>query len=479
MDKLLEWIKNHKILTGLIATLTCAWIVFVVLVCMNKNYIEFSVADSTTIELEYGSGEQLEPVTALFRGTIFNKKGISVEVSVEGQVEYDKLGDYEISYSAKYKKVTGTATIHAVVKDTTAPEITLVSNPEHYTSPVGTYEEEGFTAIDNHDGDVTAQVTKEEKDGKVTYRVTDSSGNEAVVERTIVYKDVIPPVISLKGKQNFAMLVGGSYSEAGFSATDECDGDITTNVVVEGSVNPNEAGTYTVTYRVSDSSGNVSEVQRIIEVKHIVPGDKEIYLTFDDGPCAYTERLLDILDRYNVKATFFVTGGYPDYYHMIGEAYRRGHTIAIHTFSHRYNEIYTSVDAYFEDLNRIKDIIIEQTGEEPWLVRFPGGTNNTVSRKYCPGIMSELAQELPNRGYSYCDWNVVSGDAGEVSTEQAVINNVINRCSGKKMSIVLQHDIKSFSVNAVDDIIEWGLMNGYTFKAMDETTPLIQNAPNN
>lgn len=481
MGKLLEIVKSHKVTTGIIAAVTCMVLVFLVLVVVNKNYIEFSVADGETIELEYGSGEELEAVEALYKGTIFNQKGTPVEVSVEGQVEYDKLGSYEITYFAKHKNTTATATITAVVKDTQAPVITLVSNPEHYTSPVGTYEEEGFTAVDNYDGEITANVVAEEKDGIVTYRVSDSSGNEAVVERTIIYKDVIAPVISLNGRQSSSMLVGGSFSDPGFTAVDECDGDITANVVVEGSVNTQEAGTYTITYKVSDSSGNVCEVQRTVHVKNIAPssGDKVIYLTFDDGPCAYTQKLLDVLDKYNVKATFFVTGANPSYYHLIGEAHRRGHTIAIHTFSHKYNEVYASVDSYFEDFNKIRDIVVAQTGEEPWLVRFPGGTSNTVSRKYCPGIMTALTQELVARGYTYCDWNVSSGDAGGATTEQAVINNVINGCSKRSNSIVLQHDLRSFSVNAVDNIIEWGLMNGYEFRAMDESTPLVQYKPNN
>lgn len=481
MKKILEWVRGHKILTGTIATVICVVVVFLVLIGVNENYIEFSVTDKSIVEIEYGSGEQLEEVTALYKGTIFNQKGTPLDVSVEGQVEYDKVGSYEITYSAKYKNMTASAMVTANVKDTQAPVITLVSNPEHYTSPVGTYEEEGFTAVDNYDGDITAAVVAEEKDGVVIYKVVDSSGNEAVVERTIIYKDVIAPVITLKGNQNQSLLVGGSYSEAGFAAVDECDGDITANVTVEGSVNTQQAGTYTITYKVADSSGNETTAQRTVKVKNpiVATGDKVIYLTFDDGPCAYTKTLLDILDKYNVKATFFVTGANPSYYYLIGEAHRRGHTIAIHTYSHKYGEMYTSLDAYWADFNKIRDIVVEQTGEEPWLVRFPGGTSNTVSKKYCPGIMSALAEELPAKGYSYCDWNVSSGDAGGATTEQAVINNVINGCSKKSTSIVLQHDIKNFSVNAVDNIIEWGLANGYTFKAMDADTPFVHYKPNN
>lgn len=481
MKKMWEWMKSHKLATGIIATVTCVAAVFLVLVGVNKNYIEFSIADQSMVKIEYGSGVEVEAVTALYKGTIFNQKGTPVEVSVEGQVEYDKVGTYELSYFAKHKKVTGNVRMTVEIKDTQAPGITLVSNPEHYTSPVGTYQEEGYTATDNYDGDITANVVAEEKDGKVIYKVADSSGNETVVERTIIYKDVIAPVLSLSGKQNITLYVGGSYSEAGYYAVDECDGDITANVIVEGSVNTQQAGTYIVMYKVADSSGNVTEVKRVITVRNPIPatGDKVIYLTFDDGPCAYTAQLLDVLDKYNVKATFFVTGARPSYHYLIGEAYRRGHTIAIHTFSHRYDEIYSSVDSYFADFNRIKDIIVEQTGEEPWLVRFPGGTSNTVSRKYCTGIMSTLTQEVLLRGYTYCDWNVESYDAAGAASEQEVINNVINGCSKKKNAIVLQHDLRSFSVNAVDDIIEWGINNGYVFKAIDKNTPFAQFNPRN
>ena len=480
--KCLETLKKAK--TVLIAcgvALAGIGIAVLALVCMNENYIEFSVAEQSRYEIEYGSAEQIQVVTALYKGTIFNKEGTPVEVSVEGQVEYDKIGVYELSYTASHKKTTANTKVTVEVKDSQAPVITLVSNPEHYTSPVGTYEEEGYSAVDNYDGDITANVTSEEKDGIVTYRVTDSSGNEAVVERTIIYKDVIAPVLTLNGRTYITLYVGGSYAEAGYSASDECDGDITGNVVVEGGVNTQQAGHYTVSYKVSDSAGNVAEAHRNVTVKNPIPatGDRVIYLTFDDGPCAYTPKLLDILDRYNVKATFFVTGAFPAYYNMIGEAYRRGHTIAIHTYNHVYSDIYSSVDNYLADFNRIKDIVVAQTGVEPWLFRFPGGTSNTVSRKYCSGIMTTLAQEMLSSGYEYCDWNVSSGDAGGASTEQQVINNVIAGISGKSNAVVLQHDIRSYSVDAVDDIIEWGINNGYVFKAMDRNTPFVRMRPQN
>ena len=451
------------------------------LLVLNKNTIEFNIKDQSSFAFEYGSEKELEDVKAVYRGTIFNRKGTPLEVKTEGEVDYNKLGSYELIFSAQSNEAVKEIHITVTVKDTQAPEITLVTNPDYYTNPTEAYQEEGFVAQDNYDGDVTSRVVTEEKDGKVIYRVADSSGNETVVERKIVYKDAVAPVLALKGNQNIILYVGDSYSEAGFTANDDCDGDITANVVVEGNVNVQKAGNYTLTYKVSDSSGNVTEVKRTVTVRNIIPatGEKVIYLTFDDGPCAYTEKLLDVLDRYNVKVTFFVTGANSSYYHLIGEAHRRGHTIAIHTYSHVYSEIYSSVDAYMTDFEKVKAIVKEQTGEDPWLFRFPGGTNNTVSKKHCTGIMTTLAHEMLSRGYEYCDWNVSSADTGGGATEQTVINNVINGVSGKQVAFVLQHDIRSFSVEAVDDIIEWGIKNGYVFKAIDRDTPCVRFDPAN
>ena len=203
-----------------------------------------------------------------------------------------------------------------------------------------------------------------------------------------------------------------------------------------------------------------------------------MYLTFDDGPGPYTKKLLDILDKYGVKATFFVAGQKPAYHYMIGETYRRGHTIALHTYSHQYS-IYSSEDTYYADLKKIEDVCVEQTGVKPTIVRFPGGTSNTISRNYCKGIMTALTKSLSYHGYLYCDWNVSSGDAGGAKTKEEVANNVINGIKRNNVSIVLQHDISSFSVDAVETIITWGLANGYTFLPMDENAPMVHHPANN
>ena len=206
--------------------------------------------------------------------------------------------------------------------------------------------------------------------------------------------------------------------------------------------------------------------------------EKVIYLTFDDGPGPYTQRLLDILDEYGIKVTFFVTNCQPKYQHMIGEAYRRGHTIALHTYNHYYSN-YSSEEVFYQDLKLINDIVVEQTGVTPTIMRFPGGSSNTKSKQYCEGIMTTLTQGIESHGYKYCDWNVSSGDAGETTSTQQVVTNVINGIQKNNVSTVLQHDIKDFSVNAVEQIIQWGKANGYTFLPLTETSPMHHHAVNN
>ncbi len=198
--------------------------------------------------------------------------------------------------------------------------------------------------------------------------------------------------------------------------------------------------------------------------------DKIIYLTFDDGPGPYTDRLLTILDKYNVKATFFVTGAYPSYSYCIGKAYNAGHSIGVHTYTHNYNQIYASESAYWSDFEKIQNLIASQTGSRTNLVRFPGGSSNMVS-KINPGIMTRLTKSMNSRGYTYFDWNVISGDAGETTCSTGVYNYMVKGVQSHTSSVVLCHDIKSYTVDAMEYFIPWAQSNGYTF------LPLTTNSP--
>ena len=249
-------------------------------------------------------------------------------------------------------------------------------------------------------------------------------------------------------------------------------------------IDTSKEGTYEVTYSAKDSSGNKTIAKRKIEVIKKIGSDKQsnekvVYLTFDDGPSENTKKIMDILAKYDAKATFFVTGRNQDYNYLIKDAYNAGHTIALHTYSHEYSTVYASVDAYFDDLNKVGQMVKKEIGFVPHYIRFPGGSSNTISKQYCSRIMSVLTKAVSDQGYKYFDWNVSSGDAGGTTSTSEVYNNVISGIQSHDISVVLQHDIKLFSVNAVEDIIVWGLANGYTFLPLTESSPAIHHGVNN
>ncbi len=188
---------------------------------------------------------------------------------------------------------------------------------------------------------------------------------------------------------------------------------------------------------------------------------KTVYLTFDDGPSQYTTEVLDILDKYGVKATFFVVNG--KYNHIMKDIVDRGHQIGLHCYKHVYSEIYKSDEAYFEDLNKISDVVKKQTGVESKIIRFPGGGSNTISKKYSPGIMTRLSQSVVKKGYSYFDWNCTNGDADGANT---VVKQVIN-CSqfpqSEKNIVVLMHDNKKITMESLPKIIEYYKACGMEF----------------
>ena len=427
----------------------------------------------------------------------------AVEVTVDGQVDAEKLGAYELRYTAEFPidalLFTVTCRVsdsrRVTVVDTKAPEITLLTNPDSYTLPGGTYAEEGFTATDNYDGDLTHLVERIQTQEYVTYRVADSSGNVAQISRKIEYSDPIAPELTLLGNAHSMLQVGTAYTEPGFTATDNCDGDISQRVTVSGQVDTGKAGTYVLTYCVADSYGNTATAQRTVYVSEMpaVPGvphtqyedplpdnGKVIYLTFDDGPSEHTGKLLDILDKYGVKATFFVV--YAGDQQTLKRMAEAGHTIAIHSATHDYAHIYSSKEAYWNDLYIVQQKIQAATGIRTMMVRFPGGSSNTISVQYCPGIMTELTQELGQRGFRYFDWHVDSKDAVGAKTKDEIYYNVVSGIAKRKnakSTVVLQHDTTARSVEAAEMIIQWGIANGYSFQALTMESPGCQHGVRN
>jgi peptidoglycan/xylan/chitin deacetylase (PgdA/CDA1 family) len=444
----------------------------------TSGKLEMRLEGQQEMTLEYGS-KFLDPGVLV----LYNEEPVEIQVQIDGIVNTAVVGGYELTYTAQYKNRTVSLKRTVNVVDTQAPLITLLDTPGYCPEIGESYQEEGFTAVDGYDGDITDRVETRQEGDVVYYTVTDSSGNTVTVERTIVYGDSIAPVITLAGGDTVTINAGTKFTDPGYTAQDNVDGDITALVTVSGNYDMYQPGEYTYTYTVTDDHGNTATATRTVIVQGVKqpetvkPDGKVIYLTFDDGPSQYTPELLEILAKYNVKATFFVVGNARLEY--LDDIVEGGHTIAIHTDTHVYSEIYASVDAYLKDLKAIQQKIYDRTGVMCTLLRFPGGTGNSTSKKHCPGIMTKLTQVVTAMGYQYCDWTVDSRDAVGAKSAEEVYNNVISGIKGKNTAVVLQHDIKGYSVDAVEKIIQWGLANGYTFLQLDKTSPMVHQTPNN
>ena len=372
------------------------------------------------------------------------------------------------------------------VVDEEKPIIELKGSNEVDVCPNQTYKEEGYEAKDNYDGNLTEKVKVTNKEKEIIYEVKDSSSNKTTITRKISIGDKEKPNITLTGDSNISKFVGESFEEPGYKATDNCDGDLTDKVKVSGNVNTSTVGTYEITYQVTDNSGNETTITRTVKVSQkslIRPsgggsGKGIIYLTFDDGPNEGTTNvILDVLKQEGVQATFFITCNGPDY--LVQRMANEGHTVALHTASHDYATVYSSEANYFADLQRVSDRVARITGEKSMILRFPGGSSNTVSRRYNSGIMTRLTREVKNRGYHYFDWNVDSDDAGGAGSSSVVYNNVIRGISYNRENVVLMHDVKSTTRDAIRNIINYGKQNGYTFKRITYDTVMVTHGVNN
>ena len=397
-------------------------------------------------------------------------------------LDVNTLGTYVVTYTLGEEVFE----IPVSVVDTVAPTFDAVDGETDATIAV-----DPATLVSNIvDATNTTVSFKEEysfdTEGTFDFVVVVKDEGNNVTEKTIkmniLPKDETAPVIS--GKESMTLYINSTIDEMdGMSVKDNQDPNPKLTVV-SNSVNNKKAGTYKIVYEAVDRSGNKATFTRTITIKNEkkteYTGEKVVYLTFDDGPSYNTKKVLDILAKYDIKATFFVTGNGSTHNQYIKEVYDAGHTLALHTYSHNYSQVYASVDAYFADLKKIDDLVYSLTGYHSPYVRFPGGSSNTVSRNYSKGIMSKLAVELHNRGYEYYDWNVSSADAsGQNVSVDTIIRSSTSVSNGTVM--LLFHDTygKDSTVKALPTIIEYYQDLGYTFKGIDENTYGFHHGINN
>ena len=395
-------------------------------------------------------------------------KDITNLVKVSGSVNNKKLGKYKLVYKVNNYKIERIVE----VGDRVAPTINLPKG-DIYVCPSKKFSNT-YKVVDNYDGDITNKLEIEEFNKGIRFKAVDSHNNKMVVERGLHYKDVEPPVVSLKGNKCDTMYLNSNYDDPGVIAKDNCS---VVEIKKTNNIDNTKLGKYSVNYNVCDIYGNCSKLVREVSViSKPVPGT--VYLTFDDGPSGYTTDILNTLQKYGVHATFFVTGYGSD--QVLLREKEDGHAIGVHTFTHDYAKLYASRDAFWEDFYKAHDRVKRVTGIDTKILRFPGGSSNTISRRYTPGIMSYLVDEVHKRGYKYYDWNISSGDAvgGKIEAD-TIYKNVINNSSLNRTNMVLMHDTKRATRDALPRIIETLKSRGYTFAKIDENVPEVKQRVNN
>ena len=210
-------------------------------------------------------------------------------------------------------------------------------------------------------------------------------------------------------------------------------------------------------------------------------GKSIAYLTFDDGPSSITNSVLDILKKYNVKATFFVINSGSYNKTTLQREVNEGHTIGLHAYDHNYAIAYKDDNSYLDGIDKLRAKVKADTGFDSHYIRFPGGSSNTISKRYSKGIMSRITKTAKQRGYKYYDWNVDDDDAGRARTADDCYNNVIKELRPNRSNIVLMHDFGTNKkiLEALPRIIEYCQKNGYTMLPIDDNTPEIHHGISN
>ena len=284
--------------------------------------------------------------------------------------------------------------------------------------------------------------------------------------------------VVLTGDQEMNWTCGIPFHDPGYKAYGTDGTDLTENVKVEGEVICWKVGDYELSYLLKDGKETLASAERIIHVipaelpDTVQPSSRTIYLTFDDGPCDYTELVLDTLAKYNVKATFFIVAEHsPRHLKILARIVEEGHTLGIHCYSHYLQGLYWDADSFFTDFIKAQEVIYRYTGTYAHVSRLPGGSRTAHTLAITlEGYFDEFREMMHNMGVRYYDWNVQPETYKETDGVEYLFTHPDEDYD---FAIVLQHDTRSYSVLALDKMIQWGLKQGYTFAPIDLTTPEI------
>ena len=202
---------------------------------------------------------------------------------------------------------------------------------------------------------------------------------------------------------------------------------------------------------------------------------KTVYLTFDDGPSRQTQKVLDVLEQYQVKASFFVVSGNmtESGKEALQRAAAEGHAIGMHSDSHDYKKIYSSVETLLKDYEKVFTMLQETIGKTPTLYRFPGGSYNSVGKS----CIKKAIPEMERRGFIYFDWNVTAEDAVGTPTASSIKKNIFKNLDQTVQPVILMHDgsCNGLTVEVLPEIIEELIERGYCFDTVDHREPCYFN----
>ena len=302
---------------------------------------------------------------------------------------------------------------------------------------------------------------------------------EPTPEPTTAPTTAPPPKNAIVLEEEIDWTCGVPWTDPGWTAFGPEGEDRSGEVKVSGRIREWRRGDQTLRYTLSDKSGLIASATRTVHVlpqqipEAAEPPAGTIYLTFDDGPCKNTDEVLAVLDKYGVKATFFIVARKVKYLDALPRIRDGGHTIGIHAYFHPdndYSGFYRDEDAYFTDFLEAQRVLCAYTGEYASCARFPGGSKTAgfLAGKL-PGKYAELFGILHDMGVRTYDWNV-QPESG-TKTTAGTVRDFQRGVSPEGWYIVLQHDTRAFSVEALDQMISWALEQGYRFSAIEPTTP--------
>ncbi|WP_050636011.1 polysaccharide deacetylase [Candidatus Stoquefichus sp. SB1] len=462
-----------KIFFSCIAVLACAGIIYI----SQQPRIHF-IHDEIHLSLY----EEVKPYDYIEEVSHMDIE----ELQIHSQVNNEKLGEYKIEYVYRNK----TFTLKIFIDDKIPPQFDTVNtkilrnekvNPE---SLVKNIQDDSKTIVYFKEDYIFNEV----KTYRVIVVVEDEYENKTEKNAYVLVEERDNEAPTISGLDKVTMLIGDEIDlKKGITVQD--DHDKNPKLTIDDSqLNIRKTGEYEVYYHVVDDQGNEETYTRLVEVlsqydnrEAKQDGKKTCYLTFDDGPSSNTAKILKVLDEYHIKATFFVTGTSPKDFHYIKEAYEKGHTIGLHTYSHDYELIYSSLKNYINDLNKIKDVVYEQTGVYTKFMRFPGGSSNLVSKKYNVGIMKRLTKKVIDLGYQYYDWTSINGDGEGIKTVNGLKKKAIEEIGDKEDIMFLMHDSsgQDNTVKALPAILDYLIKKGYQFEVIDQYSPTFHHTVQN